>query len=66
LANFDRGGRAVRLIGIGVSELLREGDEEQLDLFSARKRPDEKVDRLIFEMQEKFGGRVKRASRSKS
>ncbi len=66
LAAFDRGGKGVRLIGIGVSELIREEEPQQLDLFSAQKRPDEKVDRLIFEMQEKFGGRVKRASRSKS
>jgi len=69
LEKFDRKDKTVRLIGVGVSELVSASNvgDPQLDLFGspAEDAPviqQEKVDRLIFEIGEKFQGKIARGS----
>jgi nucleotidyltransferase/DNA polymerase involved in DNA repair len=64
---FDRQGKKVRLLGIGMSRLNNESEsagriggepqfQEQLDLFAdARPRPSEKIGELIDTLRGKFG-----------
>lgn len=62
LHKFERGQKKVRLIGIGVSELVRPEKIEQLELFQ---EPDESaVDRLVVSMQDRFQGKIKRLGSS--
>jgi DNA polymerase-4 len=69
--NFDRQGKRVRLIGIGVSNLEDEGEEQmrQLELFSSDdeavaipspKR--ETLEKILDDLKENFGDHVSRAS----
>jgi DNA polymerase-4 len=71
LRKFDREGRKIRLVGIGVSNLDTEGTEEihQLELFSGETepaplsdRPDRDPDKLLDTMKNRFGGKVTRAA----
>jgi DNA polymerase-4 len=60
--HFDLRGQKVRLLGVGVSS-LENSKRAQLDLFTEEKSNDDRVDRLIDELREKFGdGAVTRAS----
>lgn len=60
---FDRGGRKVRLIGIGVSNLCRSG-EGQLELFENgdRENRERTTQTLLDRMKELYGEKVTRAS----
>jgi hypothetical protein len=69
--NFDRQGKRVRLIGIGVSNLEDEGEEQirQLELFSsddeAVTTPSPKretLEKILDDLKESFGDHVSRAS----
>ncbi len=66
LLDRHRDDRSVRLIGVGVSELVWEGHGRQLDLFATvnpREKKWEQVERTLDAVSEKFGGRaVRRAS----
>ncbi len=53
MAKFDRGGAAVRLIGVGVSRL--DSGCEQLQLFDGRQTPSHKIDELMDAVRAKFG-----------
>jgi DNA polymerase-4 len=59
--NFDRNGRKVRLIGVGVSGL---GDTHgsQLDLFGGGVKTNSTADRVLDEMHRRYGGKVMRAA----
>ena len=63
--NFDRGGKKVRLIGVGLSNLLFEGDtmeSEQQDLFAQKSAEPSPTDRVLDDLKAKFGDRVGRGS----
>jgi nucleotidyltransferase/DNA polymerase involved in DNA repair len=61
---FDRKGRRIRLVGVGVSNL--DSDEEhvtrQLDLFSKDEGGLDQTDRVLDQMKRLFGDKVTRAS----
>lgn len=60
--DFDRGKKKVRLLGIAVSTLNNQG-EEQLGLFDESKPLREKIDQVIDLVQNKFGpDLIKKAS----
>lgn len=65
LRRFDRHGKKVRLIGIGVSELERGEPAGQMDLF-AQAEDKSAVDKLVVTLQDKFHGKVKRLSSTKA
>ena len=62
--DFDRKGRRVRLVGVGVSNL--DSDEEhvakQLDLFSEDEGGLDETDRVLDQMKRLYGDKVTRAS----
>lgn len=68
--NFDRRGKRVRLIGIGVSNLEDETEEQiQLELFSSGEEAAsipspkrETLEKILDELKENFGDHVSRAS----
>jgi nucleotidyltransferase/DNA polymerase involved in DNA repair len=62
--SFDRGGRPVRLVGVGVSNLHRqeEGLVAQLDLFADDQDGLEETDRVLDQMKRLYGEKVTRAS----
>lgn len=58
LSKFDRQGKKVRLLGIGISQLNTMGGE-QLGLFES---PEEKIPQILDSVQDKFGeGTIRRA-----
>ncbi|MBN1541830.1 DNA polymerase IV [candidate division KSB1 bacterium] len=62
---FDRGGQAVRLIGVGVSHF--EDEASQLDLFQSGRSEVDTIDRLMDRVKEQFGqDAIRRASASRS
>lgn len=65
LNRFDRQGKKVRLIGIGVSELERGEKTGQMDLFASKKERSA-VDELVVSLQDKFHGKVARLSSTKA
>ena len=68
--NFDRRGKRVRLIGIGVSNLEDETEEriQQLELFGSDEEASipspkrEALEKILDELKENFGDHVSRAS----
>jgi nucleotidyltransferase/DNA polymerase involved in DNA repair len=61
--NFDRGEKAVRLIGIGMTGFSREDAiEEQCTLFGEETRPRSKSDIVLDRLRAKFGDKVSRGS----
>lgn len=65
LRQFDRRGKKVRLIGIGVSELERGEKTGQMDLFGAGKETS-RVDELVVTLQDRFHGKIARLSSTKA
>lgn len=60
-AEFDRAGQKVRLIGVGVSQLMIQ--ESQLDLFDSTDEQAAKLDRVMDKVRNKFGDKaITRAS----
>jgi DNA polymerase IV len=60
-ASFKRGGQAVRLLGVGVTQLQH--GEGQLDLFSQGEERRDKVDSIMDDVRKKFGAKaISRAS----
>ena len=51
---LGRAGRPLRLLGVGVSNLVAE-DEGQLELFVERESKSEEMDRLLDRLQKKYG-----------
>lgn len=62
--NFDRRGKKVRLVGVGVSNLQREenGGVAQLDLFGSDDEKQNEADRILDQMKRLYGDKVTRAS----
>ena len=62
--DFDRKGRRVRLVGVGVSNLHRDESSSiaQLDLFSGDEEELGETDRLLDQMKRLYGDKVTRAS----
>ena len=62
--NFDRRGKNVRLVGVGVSNLQREENVEaaQLDLFGSDDEERNEADRVLDQMKRLYGDKVTRAS----
>lgn len=62
LSEFDRMGKKVRLLGVAVSNLNAQSNE-QLGLFEAEKLSEQKIDKVIDLVQTKFGpDLIKKAS----
>jgi len=60
--NFDKKSKKVRLLGIAVSNLNSQA-KEQLGLFETREKSDDKIDKVIDLVQNKFGpDLIKKAS----
>ena len=60
--NFQKQGKKVRLLGIAISNLNSECDE-QLGLFDAANSENQKIDQVIDLVQDKFGpDLIKKAS----
>jgi DNA polymerase-4 len=60
--NFNRQNKKVRLLGIAVSNLNNQSDE-QLGLFDRGEQPEQKIDKVIDLVQDKFGpDLIKKAS----
>ncbi len=53
-AQFDRGGKRVRLLGVGASALFSERSS-QMTLFEAQEKEDSKIDNVMDEVRDKFG-----------
>ncbi len=51
---LGRAGRPLRLVGVGVTNLVAD-EEGQLELFRDREERDERVDRLLDRLQDKYG-----------
>ena len=62
--DFDRKGRRVRLVGVGVSNLHRDENSgiAQLDLFSQDEEGSGETDRVLDQMKRLYGDKVMRAS----
>ena len=62
--NFDRMGKSVRLVGVGVSNLIRQDTEStaQLDLFGDEQDGQNDADQLLDQMKRLYGDKVTRAS----
>lgn len=61
--SFDRQGKQIRLIGIGVSNLRRsETIEEQIDLFNRKPEKERKREELLDSLRAKYGKKVTRGS----
>ncbi len=62
--DFDRKGRRVRLVGVGVSNLDRDEEHgsQQLDLFSEDEGGLDETDRVLDQMKRLYGDKVTRAS----
>ncbi|HEY1405741.1 MAG TPA: DNA polymerase IV [Spirochaetota bacterium] len=62
-SEFDRHGRMVRLIGVGVTNLLPiEHEEEQGELFPILKKKTSKSEKLLDDLQARYGKKVSRGS----
>ncbi|MCB1307110.1 MAG: hypothetical protein KDK30_02965, partial [Leptospiraceae bacterium] len=63
--DFPRRGKKVRLIGIGVSNLVRQDQPAapggQLDLFAQSESPRRSEERLLDELRNRFGNHITRA-----
>ncbi|NIA28639.1 MAG: DNA polymerase IV [Actinobacteria bacterium] len=60
-SSFDRKGKKVRLLGVGLSHLQIGGG--QIDLFEGSDKQENKIDRVIDQVREKFGEKaITRAS----
>jgi DNA polymerase-4 len=62
--SFNRQGKPVRLVGVGVSNLHRHegGEMAQLDLFTDEQDELEEADRVLDQMKRLYGDKVTRAS----
>ena len=61
--DFDRKGKQIRLIGVGVSNLKRnETIEEQIDLFCRKPEKEKKREDLLDSLRAKYGKKVTRGS----